>query len=70
MYKERTFPSENRVKLLREIGADVYINDIDIAHRVSRRDKARSGPKAIVCKFTRPLAMVIINLKSLNCVIT
>ena len=38
------------VKLFREMGADVSINDIDIAHRVSPRDKTRRGPKPIVCE--------------------
>ena len=39
------------------MGANITINDIDIAHRVSFRDSSRSEPKpSIICKFVRRLA--------------
>lgn len=38
------------------MGANITINDIDIAHRVSFRDSSRSEPKPIICKFVRRLA--------------
>lgn len=44
------------VKIFNKMGANVSINDLDIAHRVSSRSAAREGPKPIVCKFTRRLA--------------
>ena len=50
------------VKLLREMGAEVTIHDIDMAHRVPTRE-AHGGPKPIVCKFVRRLARnMVINL--------
>ena len=42
------------VKLFREMGAEVTIHDIDMAHRVPTRE-AHGGPKPIVCKFVRRL---------------
>ena len=42
------------VTLFNEMGADVTISDIDIAHRVPLRN-ATNGPKPIICKFTRRL---------------
>ena len=42
------------VSLFNEMGADVTISDIDIAHRVPLRN-ATNGPKPIICKFTRRL---------------
>ena len=38
------------------MGANITINDIDIAHRVSFRDSSRSEPKPIICKFVRRFA--------------
>lgn len=43
------------VDLFNSMGVQVSLNDIDIAHRVSYRDVARTGPKPIVCKFVRRL---------------
>ena len=43
------------VKLFQEMGAEVSIFDIDIAHRVSTR-KESEGPKPVICKFVRRLA--------------
>ena len=40
--------------LFKEIGADITIQDIDIAHRVPTRK--RSSPRPIICKFTRRIA--------------
>ena len=51
------------VKLFREMGAEVTIHDIDMAHRVPTRE-AHGGPKPIVCKFVRRLARnKVINLR-------
>ena len=44
------------VNLFSRMGANISINDIDIAHRVSFRDSSRSEPKPIICKFVRRLA--------------
>ena len=43
------------VSLFNEMGANVSLSDIDIAHRVQTRN-SNDGPKPIVCKFTRRLA--------------
>ena len=43
------------VKLFQEMGAEVSILDIDIAHRASTRNESQ-GPKPVVCKFVRRLA--------------
>ena len=43
------------VKLFQEMGAEVSIFDIDIAHCVSTRNKSE-GPKPVVHKFVRRLA--------------
>ena len=40
------------VKLFQEMGAEVSILDIDIAHRVSTRNESE-GPKPVVRKFVR-----------------
>ena len=48
--------SNLRVNLFSRMGANITINDIDIAHRVSFRDSSRSEPKPIICKFVRRLA--------------
>ena len=37
------------------MGAEVSLQDIDIAHRVSMRCE-REGPKPVICKFVRRLA--------------
>lgn len=42
-------------KLFRQMGAEVSLQDIDIAHRVSTRHE-RDGPKPVICKFVRRLA--------------
>ena len=47
--------SKLRVSLFIEMGADITLQDIDIAHRVPLRS-ARNMPKPIICKFTRRLA--------------
>ena len=39
----------------REMGAEVSLSDIDVAHRVSTRHE-RGGPKPVICKFVRRLA--------------
>ena len=45
------------VNLIGRMGADITINDIDIAHiYVSFRDSSHSEPKPIICKFVRRLA--------------
>ena len=41
------------VNLFNRMDANITINDIDIAHRVSFRDSSRSEPKPIICKFVR-----------------
>ena len=41
--------------LFKEMGADVNIEDIDIAHRIPSRTKSDS-PRPIVCKFIRRIA--------------
>ena len=52
------------VKLFREMGAEVNIHDIDVAHRVPTRE-VHGGPKPIVCKFVRRLARTkVINLRN------
>lgn len=43
------------VKLFQEMGAEVSILDIDVAHRVSTR-KESEGPKPVICEFVRHLA--------------
>ena len=43
------------VKLFQEMGAEVSILDIDLAHRVSTR-KESEVPKPVICKFVRRLA--------------
>ena len=43
------------IKLFQEMGAEVSILDIDIAHCVSTR-KESEGPKPVICKFVRRLA--------------
>jgi len=43
------------VKLFQEMGTEVSISDIDIAHRVSSRNETE-GPKPVICKFVRRLA--------------
>ena len=48
--------SELCTRLFASLGADVYLRDIDIAHRVPARNSSRGGPKPVVCKFTRRLA--------------
>lgn len=41
------------LKLFNTMGANISINDIDIAHRVPIRNSSHGKPKPIVCKFTR-----------------
>ena len=43
------------VKLFQEMGAEVFLSDIDIAHRAPSRQH-NSAPKPIICKFVRHLA--------------
>ena len=42
------------LKLFNEMGADVKAYDIDIAHRLQRREDGK--PSTIICKFTRRIA--------------
>ena len=44
------------VRLFRTTGAEISIQDIDIAHRTPSRS-ATSGPKPIICKFLRRLTV-------------
>ena len=53
------------VKIFREMGAEVTIHDIDMAHRVPTRE-AHGGPKPIVCKFVRRLRIESHNLRPAN----
>ena len=43
------------VNLFRQMGAEVSLQDIDIAHRVLTRRES-DGPKSVICKFVRRLA--------------
>ena len=43
------------VSLFNGMGAVVSLQDLDVAHRVPRRDQD-GGPKPIICKFSRRLA--------------
>ena len=43
------------VKLFHELGAEVFLSDIDIAHRVHSRQQS-GALKLIICKFVRCLA--------------
>ena len=43
------------VKLFQELGAEVFLSDIDIAHRVHSRQQ-NGALKLIICKFVRCLA--------------
>ena len=43
------------VKLFQELGAKVFLSDIDIAHRVHSRQQ-NGASKLIICKFVRCLA--------------
>lgn len=61
------------VKLFKEIGADVSLQDIDIAHRVTPRDPKKTPP--IICKFTRRIAKEDVmsckgNLREVNFALT
>ena len=52
------------VKLFREMGAEVNIHEIDMAHHFPTRE-AHGGPQPIVCKFVRRLARTkVINLRN------
>lgn len=44
------------VKLFSDMGAEVSIHDIDIAHRVPQRNATAGAPKPIICKFVRRLS--------------
>ena len=41
------------VKLFSDMGADVSLYDIDIAHRVPQRNATAGATKPIICKFVR-----------------
>ena len=43
------------VKLFQELGAEVFLSDSDIAHRVHSRQQ-NGASKLIICKFVRCLA--------------
>ena len=47
--------SDLYVALFNDMGAVVSLQDLDVAHRVPRRDQD-GGPKSIICKFIRRLA--------------
>ena len=44
------------VKLFKEMGAEVALSDIDIAHRVPTRSERAAGTKPVIYKFVRRLA--------------
>ena len=44
------------VNLFSDMGADVSLHDIDIAHRVPLRNATAGAPKPIICKFVRRLS--------------
>ena len=44
--------SEMCLNLFKAVGVDISIHDIDIAHRIPTRNST-SGPRAVICKFTR-----------------
>ena len=44
------------VKLFQELGVEVFLSDIDIAHRVHSRQQ-NGALKLIICKFVRCLAI-------------
>ena len=44
------------IKLFSDMRADVSLHDIDIAHRVPRRNATVGAPKPIICKFVRRLS--------------
>ena len=44
------------VKFFSDMGADVSLQDIDIAHRVPQRNATTGAPKPIICKFVRRLS--------------
>ena len=44
------------VQIFKDMGAQVSLQDIDIAHRVSTRRNIEDRPKPIICKFIRRLA--------------
>ena len=44
------------VKLFSDMGAEVSLHDIDIAHRVPQRNATARAPKPIICKFVRRLS--------------
>ena len=45
------------VRLFNQLEGNVTINNIDLDHRTTPRKATSSGPKPIVCKCTRRLAM-------------
>ena len=47
---------KGKVKLFSDMGADVSLYDIDIAHRVPQRNATAGAPKPIICKFVRRLS--------------
>ena len=53
--KQRGETSDLCVALFNGMGAVVSLQDLDVAHRVPRRDQD-VGPKPIICKFIRRLA--------------
>ena len=50
------------VKLFQELGAKVFLSDIDIAHRVHSRQQ-NGASKLVICKFVRCLAQKQVSWK-------
>jgi len=44
------------VKLFSDMGAEVSLHEIDIAHRVPQRNATAGAPEPIICKFVRRLS--------------
>ena len=44
-------------KLFKEMGANIYVQDIDVAHRLTNRKQSNFAP-IVVCKFTRRIAKI------------
>ena len=43
------------VKFFSDMGDDVSLHDIDVAHRVPKRNATAGAPKPIICKFVKRL---------------
>ena len=65
--KDASKTSNLCVNLFSRMGANITINNIDIAHRVSFRDPSCSEPKPIIYKFVRRLARNKVMVGGLEC---